>query len=97
MNPKNILPLHGPEVKCYIFLNQKLKKYILKFEPIMFALRKLEAIGSYHCHYSGVLLIGWEALNGTTSRGLFDEILWPPVEDHLASNDFPEQYTFLRS
>ena len=43
------------------------------------------------------LFMFWEAQKYTSCKVLNDQNLWPPMEDHLASNEPPKQLTFLRS
>ena len=43
------------------------------------------------------LFMFWEAQKYTSCKVFNDQNLWPPMEDHLASNEPPKQLTFLRS
>ena len=43
------------------------------------------------------LFMFWEAQKYISCKVLNDQNLWPPIEDHLASNELPKQLTFLSS
>ena len=43
------------------------------------------------------LFMFWVDQKYTSCKVLNDQNLWPPMEDHLASNEPPKQLTFLRS
>ena len=100
MNPPYNVPFWSPLAICNPFLKSNLKnnekmmeKWWKTIEKITKKLRPevlmlLEV--SFKCQkLRNALYMFWEAQKYASCRVFFDLTLWPPLEDHLASNEPP--------